>query len=422
MGRPSVREDRIATTAAFRPAPPPGSSWQVLRNRNVRSYVIGQAISSPGTWLQTTALSWLVLQMTDSAVALSLVTVCQFLPELLFGPLGGVAVDRFSRRKVMIVTSLVSAGQALALAILAWTGTAQIWHFYVLSLVTGVANTFGIPARYAYVGELVDRQDLRGAAALNSAVINASRVVGPSLAILILNPLGAGWCFALNAVSWLALVAAVASVRTRDLRPQRRSARAGVWTQLVQGVQYAAAHTNLLFPLALVAVVGVFGVNFTVTIPLLARFALNVNAEGYSALNAALGLGSLVGAFTLAPRLKPGLGIVLLTGTAFSVLLFTLAFVPSFAPALVVLVLLGFSNVLYSTMSNNALQLESDEEYRGRVLSLYSWLYMGSTPLGGALTGWIVAAWNIQAALAFEGAVCVAACGGALVFLRRRRA
>jgi MFS family permease len=398
---------------------PSTSRWRALRSVDFRLYLSGQIVSAPGTWLQGTAQSWLVLELTGSPAALALVTVCQFTPQMLFLLVAGVVADRFPKRRIILVSTTLQMLQAFLLAALVFTHTVQVWHVYVLALMLGLANTLGSPARQSFVGQLADRHDLQNAVALNSSVMNTARVLGPSIGGIIIAAWGTGWCFLLNGISYIAALTTLFLIRTERLRPERRPARGAMLTQILDGLRHARGKPPLLFSLCLLAFIGTFGINFGVILPLIAKFVLNLGAEAFGTLNSALGVGSLVAAFGIATRLQPNRRLVLMAATCFSLLLITEAFVPWYVVSLLVLAGLGGAQVLYTSMTNTLLQLGSDEEYRGRVLSLYQWLFMGTTPIGGALTGIMAETWGVQTAIAIEGSVCLLACIGAFVLLRR---
>jgi MFS family permease len=345
-------------------------------------------------------------------------TVFQFLPAMLLSLVAGVIADRVGKRRLIIITSTLEALQALALAIITLSGQAQLWQVYALALLLGLFTTFETPARQAFVSELVPREDVQSAIALNSSVFNAARIVGPGLGGIIIAAWGAGWAFALNAASYVAVLVALAMLRPEELFASRRASRGALWAELGEGLQYAARTPRLAYPLALLAVVGLLGYNFGVVLPLLARYTLDIGAVGFGALNAAMGAGSLLGALLVTPHLPPGTRTVLLAAMGFSLLLLAVAFVPWYSAVLVLLVLLGLLSVAYSTSTNTTVQLASVDAFRGRVLSLYALLFMGTTPIGGAITGFIADGLGIEATVAIEAAVCLTATLAGIIYLR----
>ncbi len=384
-------------------------SLRAFRNRNYRLYFFGQLVSQTGSWLQRIAQSWLVLQLTDSPAALGIVTAAQFLPIMILSLFGGVVADRFPRRPLLYVVTIVETIQSLILAALTLTGSIQLWEVYILAFVLGAASAFEMPTRQVFLSELVERHELQSAISLNSSVFNGARIMGPGVGGVLIAAFGVGWPFALNAISFAAVLISLAMLNQERMRSLTRPPRKPLWTQLADGLRYAARTPSLAFALLLLACIGTFGYNFGVVLPLLARFALNLGAVGFGSLNTAMGIGALVGALAVAPRLPAMRRTLLIAGGSFAVLLLLVSAIVSYPVALVCLVLVGVASVTYSAVTNTTLQLNSDEEYRGRVLSLYTLLFAGTTPIGGALTGWLADLWGIRLALGLEAAICVLA-------------
>jgi MFS family permease len=318
-----------------------------------------------------------------------------------------------------MITSTLEALQAFALAAITLSGKVQLWHVYVLAFLLGLFTTFETPARQAFVSDLVPREDIQSAVALNSSVFNAARIVGPAIGGIVLATWGAGWAFALNAVSYLAVLAALAMLDPSKFFASRSASRGPLWTQLWDGVRHARQSPSLAFPLSLLAVIGLFGYNFGVVLPLLARYTLDVGAVGFGALNAAMGVGSLVGALLLTPNLPPGTRTVAMAALGFSLALLAVALVPWYTAILALLSVLGLISVLYSTSTNTTLQLASGEAYRGRILSLYTLLFMGTTPIGGAITGFLADSLGVNITLALEACVCLLATLVGMLYLSR---
>jgi MFS family permease len=399
-----------------------GRGWRALRHPNYRLYFFGQVVSQSGTWLQRIAQAWLVLDLANSSAALGVLTVFQFMPAMLLSLVAGVVADRVGKQRLIMITSTLETLQALALAVITLSGAVQLWHVYVLALLLGLFTTFETPARQAFVSDLVPREDIQSAVALNSSVFNAARVVGPGIGGVVLATWGAGWAFALNAVSYLAVLAALAMLDTSKLFGSRSVARGALWTQLWDGLQHAMESPRLAFPLSLLAVVGMLGYNFGVVLPLLARYTLDIGAVGFGALNAAMGVGSLLGALLLTPHLPPGTRTVALAALGFSFMLLAVALVPWYSATLVLLGVLGLISVAYSTSTNTTLQLSSGEAYRGRILSLYTLMFMGTTPIGGAVTGVLADSLGVTRTVALEACVCLVATLLGMLYLRRARA
>jgi MFS family permease len=399
-----------------------GRGWRALQHSNYRLYFFGQVVSQSGTWLQRIAQAWLVLDLANSPAALGVLTVFQFTPALLLSLVAGVVADRVGKQRLIMITSALETLQALALAFVTLTGQVQLWEVYVLGLLLGLFTTFEAPARQAFVSDLVPKEDIQSAVALNSSVFNAARIVGPGIGGIILATWGAGWAFFLNGVSYLAVLAALAMLDRSKLYGGRSAIRGALWNQIWDGLQHAAHSPTLAFPLSLLAVLGLFGYNFGVVLPLLARYTLDVGAVGFGALNAAMGVGSLLGALLLTAHLPPGTRTVAAAGGGFSLALLAVALTPWYSAILVLLGLLGLISVAYSTTTNTTLQLSSGEAYRGRILSVYTLLFMGTTPIGGAITGLFADRWGITVTLALEAGVCLVATLIGTLYLRSARA
>jgi MFS family permease len=424
--RASVAESnatQVATVRRFSALQLGGRGWRALQYPNYRLYFFGQVVSQSGTWLQRIAQSWLVLDLADSPAALGVLTVFQFTPALLLSLPAGVVADRVGKQRLIMITSTLEALQALALAAITLSGRVQLWHVYVLAFLLGLFTTFETPARQAFVSDLVPREDIQSAVALNSSVFNAARIVGPGIGGIVLATWGAGWAFALNGVSYLAVLVALFMLDTSKLFVGRRAPRGALWAQVWDGLQHAIHSPRLAFPLALLAVIGLFGYNFGVVLALLARYTLDIGAVGFGALNAAMGVGSLFGALLITPHLPPGTRTVALAAAGFSLALLAVALVPWYYATLALLALLGLISVAYSTSTNTTLQLASGEAYRGRILSLYTLLFMGTTPIGGAITGLLADNLGVTTTLAIEASICLLATIVGMLYLRwaRRR-
>jgi MFS family permease len=402
-------------------APTPRRALRALANANYRLYFFGQIVSQTGGWLQRIAQAWLVLDLTGSPAALGFLTAAQFLPIMVLSLFAGVVADRLPKRPLLYAIGAISSIQSVAMTVLVLSGLIEVWHVYVLAFVLGVVSAFEMPTRQAFLSELVSRDELQSAISLNSSVFNGARIIGPGIGGVIIAAWGVGWCFGLNAISFLASLISLAMLDMRQMRGTRRPLRGALWTQLADGLRYAAQTPALSFPLLLLAFIGTFGYNFGVVFPLLARYALDLDAVGFGSLNTAMGIGSLIGALAVAARLTPTRPALLISAGSFSVLLLAVAVIPWYAVSLIALALMGVASVTYSAVTNTTLQLNSEEHYRGRVLSLYTLLFAGSTPIGGALTGWLADSWGIRDALGIEAAICIVAALGGLAWTWLRK-
>jgi MFS family permease len=382
-----------------------GRTFRALEVRNYRRFFAGQLISVSGTWMQSVGQAWLVLRLTNSGAALGLVLALQTLPVLVGGAWGGVLADRFDKRRLLVATQAAAAAVAVTLGALTISGAVRLWMVGALALVFGAVNMIDIPTRQAFVQEMVGRDHLVNAISLNSVVMNGARVVGPALAALLIASAGIGPCFLVNAVSYLAVIAALVSIRGGEL--QRVPAPARSRGQLKDGLRYVWATPGLRLPLLTMAVVGTFAYEFQVTLPLLARFTFHAGASGYGVMCSSMGAGAVVGGLVTAALARPS-GRRLATATAlFGVLILAAAMAPTLWAMFLLIALTGAASIYFAAMANTTIQLAAAPEMRGRVMSLYSIAFMGSTPIGGPIVGWIGEVFDPRAALALGGVACL---------------
>ncbi|MFJ9568720.1 MFS transporter [Streptomyces bacillaris] len=398
-----------------------GTVFGSLSVRNFRLFAAGQLVSVAGTWMMIVAQDWLVLSLSgDSAAALGLVTALQFTPLLLFTLYGGRLADRYDKRLLLTVANLASAALALGLAVLQLTGEARLWHIHLFALALGTVNAVEVPARMAFVGELVGTRLLPNASALSAAYFNTARVAGPALAGLLISALGPGPVMLLNAVSYLAAVAGLRRMRTSELhRSERPGGRGGV----LDGLRYVASRPDLLSPTVLVAVVSLAGLNFHLTLPLLAKTVFDADATSFGLLTASFAAGSLLAALAgTGRRGRPPARTVVVSALAFGLLETAAGGAPGFTSAVVLLCLTGFAAIYFAQAANHRIQLGSDPGYRGRVMALYTLILQGSTPVGALLVGLLAEELGARSGLVVGGLVATAAALVALVVERRRRA
>ena len=394
-----------------------GRQFGSLRVYNYRVYFFGQLVSLVGTWMQTTAQAWLVLRITGSPLALGTVTTLQFLPIMLLTLFGGVFADRLPKRRMLMATQSVALVQALLLGLLVWTGSVELWHVYVLALLLGIVNAFDGPVRQSFVVELVGREQLVNAVALNSTIFNMARIAGPAVAGVTIALVGMSSAFFLNAASFVAVLGAYALMRPAELlTPVRRVAQGNVLAQIAEGLRYAVRTPSVLFLFMLLAPIGMFGFNFTVVIPLVAEFVLHTGPERFGLLTSFMGAGSLVAALSLAATGRASLRVLIAASVMFSVVLGAMAVSRSFALTAALLALLGACALVFSTTINTSLQLAVPDELRGRVMSIFFLLLAGSTPIGGYLTGQMAESLGVPQALGIEAAVCGAGVLAAVVY------
>lgn len=360
------------------------------KHRNFRLFFTGQVVSVSGTWMQNVALAWFVYELTHSPLAVGILTFCRFSPQTLFGLFAGVLADRLDNRRLMIATQTSSMAVATALAALALSGVAQVWHLYVLALFAGIAQVFDSPGRHALVFQLVGRAELPNAVALNTSVFNASRIVGPGIAGLLIASVGVGVCFLLNAASFLAVLAALLLMNTRELHPVERAEKSPTLFRGVrEGLAYARADRRVSLVLLLVLVVGTLGVNNGVILPVLAA-ELHAGPEVFGLLSAMFGAGALLGALAIATLGRASWKALLAGTTGFGVAMLMVAPQSTVAACCAFLLLAGTCFTLWSSNSNSLLQLTAPDHLRGRILSLYLFAFHGLAPAGGLLIGWLI--------------------------------
>jgi len=376
-----------------------------LRHRDFRLFWIGQLISQIGTWMQSVAQAWLVLDLTHSPLQLGVVSALQFTPVLLLSPVGGVLSDRFAKRRVLLISQTAMQLQAFVLAALVWSGRIQYWHVAVLAAIYGLGRAIDIPARQSYVTDLVGRSDLANAVALNSVIMNGARIVGPAVAGLLIAAFGVALAFFLNGVSFVAVLVALVAIRTEG-RPNA-AGRLGIREGVLGAMSYAAATPPVAFTLGLMVVVSLLVLNFNVVVPLVARDVLNQGPHGFGLLMSALGAGAVAGAFGVAlfRRGQPPLTFLVGSGATLCAGLVALALVGHFAAAAAVLALLGCCQILFTTGCNTTLQLIAPNELRGRVMGLYTVTFAGMTPFGSLLVGFVAEHHGVRMACAAGGAI-----------------
>lgn len=396
-------------------------TFRSLRVRNYRLFATGQVVSLSGTWGQRVAQDWLVLELSGSSgVALGIVTGLQFLPVLLFSLWGGLLADRYDKRRLLIAVQVVMGLLALALGLLDVTGAVELWHVYALAFGLGMAAAVDTPVRQAFVVEMVGPEDLPNAVSLNSATFNSARIVGPALAGLAIAAVGTGWVFLANAVTYVAVVTGLARMRTAELRPSRRVDRAKGQTR--EGLRYVRERPTLLATMLLVLVIGTFGLNFQITMALVARQVFDRGAASFGLLTSMLAVGSLIGALLSARRTGPPPVRRLFTAAVvFGLLEVCVGLAPTFETMALLLVPTGVAVLTFTTAANATVQLGSDPEVRGRVMALYVLVFLGGTPFGAPLIGAVAEAFGPRSSLLVGGTVSVLASIGLALWLSRAR-
>jgi MFS family permease len=391
-----------------------------LRVRNFRLFIGGQLISGIGTWMQWVASPLLVLHLTGSGTALGFDTALTFLPILLFGAWGGVLADRFDNRKLQILTQAGYGVVALALWLLVVTGVVEVWMVFTLSFLSGLVSAVDVPTRQSFYLELVGPDELTNAMSLNTATFTGTRIVGAAVAGAVIAAFGLAPAFLFNAISYVFVVAALVVIRPTELVPRQRVPRAK--GQIREGVRYAWQRMELRIPLLVMLFVFTFGFNFTVLLPLLAERTFSGNAGTYGLMLSLFGVGSLSGALFMAGRSsRPEIGRLALLGVALGVLGILLAFAPTLPLANLLVIPLGAVGIAFAITGNSTLQLLSSPELRGRVMALYTVVFLGSTPIGGTIAGWVGQHLGPRVGLAGGGVIAILAGLAALPSLKELR-
>src|SRR5207248_8381671 len=372
--------------------------------------------------MQTTAQSWLVLDLTGRATAgsaLGLMVALQFLPMLLFGVWGGVIADRLDKRRTLIWTQSAAAVLAVALFLIVLTGVTQLWMIYVLAFLLGCVTVFDNPARQAVVIEMVGPDDVANAVGLNSAVFNGARLMGPALAGVLIHAIGISPPILLNAISFIPVISALAAMRTTELSRMTPVPRSK--GQVREGLRYVWRTPVLRSTVLLVTVVATFGFNQIIVLPLLARYVFGGGPGLYGAMFAALAAGGFIGGLAAAARARPSRAMLIGSGVGFSVLAMLVSIAPNAWLAMVGLVPMGVFSMTFIATANSTLQLTARHEMRGRVMALYALVFLGSTPIGGPIIGWISQQWGARAGLFVGGALSLVAAAAAAWSVRRQR-
>ncbi len=394
-------------------------SFGSLEVPNYRRYFAGQLISLSGTWMQTVAAIWLILSLTGSGVAVGLTTALQFLPMLLIGAWGGVLADRIPKRRLLITTQALMAIPAVGLFAVTAAGVVEPWMVYLGVFAMGTVNAVDNPARQSFVIEMVGPDRVVNAVSLNSVIVQAARIVGPAFAGILIAAFGVVPCFALNALTFLAMIFALWGMDTSRLHPEPIVPR--VPGAIRAGLRYVARTPELAVPLALMALVGTLGFNFQVVLPLLAKFSFGGGALTYAAMVAAMAVGSIAGALVNGHHGRTGPRLIAGGALAFGVSALLSAAMPALAFEIVTLAVLGGAAVTFAATINSSLQLTVAPEMRGRVMALYSVVFLGSTPIGGPLAGWLAQTYDPRVALLLAGVSGLSAAWAAKVSFARLR-
>jgi MFS family permease len=384
-----------------------------FRHRNFRLFYAGQGVSLVGTWMQQVAQGWLVLELTNDPLALGVVTAAQFVPVMIFGLFGGVAADALPKRTGLLATQVGSMVLALVLGLLVLSGQVEVWQVIVLALLLGVINAFDMPIRQAFAIEMVGRADVASAVGFNSALFNGARIVGPAIAGVLIAAVGLAPCFLLNAASYLAVIAALLAMRVSELlevhRPDRPRTGRQVVDQLVEGLRYVRATPLILLAVTLVGVVSTLALNIQVTLPLAAKDLLGGGPAVFGFLAAASGIGSLASALALAFGQRPTLRLMLIGAGTVGATVALLGVSRSLPLSLLLMVGAGWGLIAMAATTNTLIQLSVPDELRGRVMSVYTTIFAGSSPVGALFSGSLAASFGVAVALVVGGVLAVGA-------------
>jgi MFS family permease len=392
-------------------------TFSALSIPNFRLYFAGQSISLVGTWMQMVAQAWLVLEITGSATWVGLTFAAQTLPILLVGPYGGLVADRTDKRRLLVALQAVMGALALVLAVLTLTDSVQLWQVLGLAALLGLADAFEKPTRQSFLVEIVGPESVRNAVSLNSVMVNAARVLGPAVAGLVIAAGGLGVCFGLNAASFIPVAIMLLAMDSSLLRPSAPQPHER--GQVRAGFAYVRRERELGVPLLMMAIMGCFTYEFQVTLPYFARTTFSGDSRTYGFMTAAMGLGAVIGGLYTAARGRTGIRTLVRSSVLFGVLVLATALAPTALTALLLLVAVGAASVSLMARGNATLQLASAPEMRGRVMALWLVAFMGTTPLGGPVAGWVSSTFGARWGLVLGAAACFVAAAVGAAALRR---
>lgn len=391
-----------------------------LKVRNYRLYTSGQLISLTGTWAQRVAQDWLVLQLTDSGTALGIVTALQFAPALLFSLYGGALADRGNKRRLMLLTQTGMGLAALLLGLLDVTGMVRLWHVMALAAILGVISAVDTPIRQSFVVEMVGEADLPNAVALNSATFNLARIIGPAIAGVVIAMFGTGWAFLGNAASTVAVLAGLMMMRSAELFPSKPVDRQP--GQYRAAIRYVRRRSDLVLPMALMFVIGTFGFNYQITIALVAKQVFHRGPASYGLLSTALAVGATIGALAAAfRRNRPTRLFLIVSAIGFSVTEIIVGLMPSFELTAIALIPAGLCMITIAQSANACVQLAVEPTMRGRVMGLYILCFMGGTPIGAPIVGWLAQLFGARWGMLGGGLICLVVTLGLAAYLSRTR-
>jgi MFS family permease len=393
-------------------------TFSSLKIRNYRLFATGAVISNTGTWMSRIAQDWLVLSITGSSFAVGITTALQFLPMLLFGLWGGVIADRYPKRQILLCTQAALGLLGLTLAGLTLGGVVQVWHVYTIAFLLGMVTVVDNPTRQTFVAEMVGPKVMRNAVSLNAANFQAARLVGPAVAGVLITAVGSGWAFLVNGLSFGAPLIGLLLMRPAELQKVQRAPRGGKG-QLREGLRYVAGKPELIWPIVLVGFIGTFGFNFPIWLSAFANKVFDSGAGTYGLLNSLMAGGSLLGALLAARRTRTRLRMLVAAALVFGLLEALAAVAPAYWMFALLLVPIGIFGLTFNTTANATVQLATDPVMRGRVMSLYMMVFVGGTPIGGPVMGWVTDTYGARIGFLSGGLIAAAAAAGVGLVLAR---
>ncbi|MFE9647340.1 MFS transporter [Streptomyces sp. NPDC006365] len=398
---PNTPDSPAAVTATAQSAK--SSTFSSLRIRNYRLFASGAIVSNTGTWMSRITQDWLVLSLTGSSAAVGITTALQFLPMLLFGLYGGVIADRYPKRRMLFFTQGALGLCGLALAVLTLSGQVQVWHVYLIAFLLGMVTVVDNPTRQTFVSEMVGPDQVRNAVSLNSANFHSARLIGPAVAGVLISTVGSGWAFLINGLAFLAPITGLLLMRTGELHKVERMPRGK--GQLREGLHYVASRPELIWPIVLIGFVGTFGFNFPIWLTAFADEVYHAGAGTYGFLNTLMAVGSVAGALLTARRGSVRLRILVGAALLFGVLEIAAALSPSYWLFALLMIPTGMAALTVNTTANASVQMATDPAMRGRVMSLFMMVFVGGTPLGAPIVGWITDTFGVRIGFAFGGLI-----------------
>lgn len=393
-----------------------------LKHRNFRYYWIGMCVSLIGTWMQNIAQPWLAYTLTNSPFLLSLIGILQFTPMLIFSLFAGVIIDKFSKKKILIFTQSASLIITLILAILVWTGKIQYWHILVMATALGIVNTIDMPTRQSMVIELVGKEDLMNGIALNSMAFNLARIIGPAIAGLVMGYAGIAVCFFVNSISFAAVVISLFFIKLKPVERKPKNNN-NVLEEIKDGLKYIYHKNSLLYTVVVLAIVGTFAPNFSVLVPVFAKEILKQNEAGFGILMSFMGLGSFFGAMFIAILSKSGPQkfVIYIVPLIVGIALIITGYTNSYLLTGILLSITGFFFIIFTSSANSTLQLNSSNEYRGRVMSIYTLVFSGTTPFGNLYAGLFAEHFNARVGFVACGAIIIMLMIPLFIYIRIRK-